>query len=75
MHSGCTPPDPRPTYQELLAEYGPTPDCLNRDQHISYLLSLKNKPMRTGDEVTEGQYNQAVDLYVERLKWYCDPRS
>jgi hypothetical protein len=71
LNTGCLPPDPRPTYQELWTVYGPTPDCLNRDRHINYLTGLKDKPMRTNDRVTEEQYNRAVDLYIERLQWYC----
>jgi hypothetical protein len=72
MFSGCLPPDPRPNYQDLWAVYGPTPDCMNRDRHVRYLTSLKEKPLRTGDIVTVEQYNQAIDMYVERLKWYCE---
>jgi hypothetical protein len=74
LNVGCLPPDPRPVYQDLWTVYGPTPDCYNRDRHINYLLSLKDKPLRTGDSVTEKQYNQAIDLYVERLQWYCESR-
>lgn len=73
-NGSCLPPDPRPTYQELWTVYGPTPDCLNRNIHISYLTSLKEKPMRTGDTVTEQEYNRAVDLYIERMQWYCKDR-
>jgi hypothetical protein len=66
------PDDPRPVYQELWTVYGPSPDCINRDRHIYYLVSLKDKPMRTGDTVTMQQYNQAIDMYVERMIWYCE---
>lgn len=72
LQANCEPPQPRPTYEQLLAVYGPTPDCLNKDQHINYLNGLKNQPMRTGDTVTENKYNQAIDMYVERLTWYCE---
>ena len=67
----CVPPDPRPLYNQLWTTYGPYPDCLNRDRHITYLTNLKSLPMRTGDTVTEAEYNAGVDLYIERRAWYC----
>ena len=70
----CLPPDPRPMYDSLWDMYGPTPDCINRDRHVSYLTSLKPLPMRTGDRVTVEEYNHAIDLYVERIQWYCKDR-
>ena len=70
----CLPADPRPTYQEIWTVYGPTPDCTNRDAHIRYLTSLKEKPLRTGDTVTVNQYDQSIDMYVERMQWYCETR-
>ena len=69
--SDCLPTY-RPYYQEMWVVYGPTPDCWNRDRHVSYLTSLKAHPLRTSDTVTTEQYNQAIDLYVERMKWYCE---
>ena len=74
LNVGCMPDDPRPTYQELWSVYGPTPDCVNGNRHINYLSSLKNKPLRTNDTVTKEQYNQAIDIYVERIEWYCEQR-
>jgi hypothetical protein len=71
LNTGCLPPDPRPRYSELWTIYGPAPDCVNRDRHINFLLSLKNKPLRTGDVVTVEQYDKAIDVYVERMEWYC----
>jgi hypothetical protein len=75
MNSGCLPQDPRPVYQDLWVVYGPTPDCVNRDRHTRYLSSLKDKPLRTGDTVTVVQYNQAIDMYLERMQWYCGNHS
>jgi hypothetical protein len=72
IHSGCLPPPPRPLYQDLWTVYGPTPDCGNKEAHIHYLTSLKQAPLRTGDTVTVAQYNQALDMYVERMQWYCE---
>lgn len=72
LNMDCLPPPPRPVYQELWTVYGPSPDCANRDAHIRYLKGLKDKPLRTGDTVTVEQYNQAIDMYVERLEWYCE---
>jgi hypothetical protein len=73
--SGCLPPDPRPNYQDLWTVYGPTPDCWNSERHIRYLTSLKALPLRTGDIVTAKQYDQAIDIYVERMQWYCANHS
>jgi len=70
----CIPPDPRPMYDQLWTLYGPYPDCLNRTRHVKYLTQLKTLPMRTGDRVTEQEYNAGVDLYIERLEWYCQNR-
>ena len=70
----CIPPDPRPMYDQLCTLYGPYPDCLNQTRHIKYLTQLKTLPMRTGDRVTEREYNASVDLYIERLEWYCRNR-
>ena len=70
----CLPPDPRPQYNELWSIYGPNPDCLNRDRHIRYLEKLKAMPVRTGDTVSEPEYNRALDLYIERMTWYCKDR-
>jgi hypothetical protein len=75
LRADCLPPDPRPNFDELWSYYGPTPDCINRDRHIVYLESLKDKPMRTGDRVTKKQYDQAIDMYVERMEWYCEKPS
>lgn len=68
----CMPPDPRPRFQDLWTTYGPTPDCINRDRHIRYLLKLKDMPMREGDTVNQIEYNNAIDLYIERLRVYCE---
>ena len=70
----CLPPDPRPMYDQLWTLYGPYPDCLNKNRHVTYLRELKQLPMRTGDRVTEREYNASVDLYIERLGWYCRNR-
>ena len=70
----CLPPDPRPMYDSLWELYGPTPDCINRDRHVHYLSSLKPLPMRTGDRVSVEEYNRAIDLYIERIQWYCKDR-
>lgn len=70
----CLPPDPRPTYDQLWTLYGPYPDCLNQSRHVKYLTQLKTLPMRTGDRVTEQEYNASVDLYIERMEWYCRNR-
>ena len=72
MNTGCLPPAPRPAYQELWTIYGPTPDCFNRNAHINYLTGLKSYPLRTNDTVNVAQYNQAIDIYVERMQWYCE---
>ena len=61
-------------YDSLWDMYGPTPDCINRDRHVHYLSSLKPLPMRTGDRVTVEEYNHAIDLYIERIQWYCQDR-
>ena len=61
-------------YDSLWDMYGPTPDCINRDRHVHYLSSLKPLPMRTGDRVTVEEYNHAIDLYIERIQWYCKDR-
>lgn len=74
LQADCLPPEPRPNYQELWVLYGPTPDCVNRDHHINYLVSLKDKPLRSHEVVTVAQYNQAIDMYVERMEWYCESR-
>jgi hypothetical protein len=70
----CLPPDPRPLYNELWATYGPNPDCLNRDRHIRYLTDLKSLPLRSTEIVTEAEYDQSLDIYIERLQWYCKTR-
>ena len=70
----CIPPDPRPTYDQLWTLYGPYPDCLNQSRHVTYLEQLKTLPMRTGDRVTEREYNASIDLYIERMAWYCRNR-
>ena len=67
----CLPPEPRPLYQDLWSMYGADPDCLNRDRHISYLSKLKYMPMRTGDTVNMTEYNNSLDLYIERFEIYC----
>ena len=74
MQMGCLPDAPRPDYRELWSVYGPTPDCINKNRHINYLTSLKDKPVRSGDVVNEIEYNQAIDMYVERMQWYCEQR-
>ena len=71
LQFGCESVEPRPTYQQLWSLYGPSPDCLNRDIHIKYLESLKVKPLRNNDLVSVEQYDKSIDLYVERLQWYC----
>ena len=68
----CMPPDPRPRFADLWVTYGPVPDCLNRDRHIRYLTKLKSMPMRSDDTVTIAEYNNAVNLYVERLELHCE---
>jgi hypothetical protein len=68
----CVPPDPRPLYENLWMTYSATPDCINRDRHIRYLLKLKDMPMREGDTVNQIEYNNAIDLYIERLRVYCE---
>lgn len=70
----CIPPDPRPMYDQLWTLYGPYPDCLNQTRHVKYLTQLKTLPMRTGDRVTQKEYDNAVDLYIERMTWYCQNR-
>lgn len=67
-------PTYRPYYQEMWAVYGPTPDCINRDRHINYLTELKTVRVRGDDSVTPEQYDRALDLYIERLQWYCKNR-
>jgi hypothetical protein len=67
-------PTYRPYYQEMWVVYGPTPDCLNRDRHIHYLSELKTVKVRSDDTVTIEQYDRALDLYIERLEWYCKNR-
>jgi hypothetical protein len=67
-------PTYRPYYQEMWVVYGPTPDCMNRDRHIHYMSELKTVRVRGDDTVTMAQYNQALDLYIERLQWYCKNR-
>ena len=65
----CTPPGPRPNYEELFTLYEPAPDCANRDRHIRYLESLKRRSVRSGDDAEE--YNQALEIYIQRLEHYC----
>jgi hypothetical protein len=70
----CVSPDPRPLYADLWATYGANPDCLNRDRHIRYLKSLQSLPMKSGDTVNSVEYNNAIDLYIERMQWYCETK-
>ena len=70
----CMPPDPRPGYEQLWSMYGANPDCLNRARHVRYLEKLKGMPMRTGDSVTELEYDRAVDLYIIRMNMYCESK-
>jgi hypothetical protein len=65
----CNPTPPRPRYEETFRMYGPVPDCVNRDRHIRYLTSLKAREVQDGDDVVE--YDQALNIYVARLKYYC----
>jgi hypothetical protein len=65
----CIPPPARPKYEETFRMYGPVPDCLNRDRHIRYLTALKAREVQDGDDAVE--YDQAIDIYVARLKHYC----
>jgi hypothetical protein len=67
-------PTYRPYYQEMWVVYGPTPDCLNRDRHIHYMHELKTVRVRGDDTVTRDQYDRALDLYIERMQWYCKER-
>lgn len=71
--SDCLPTY-RPYYQEMWQVYGPTPDCINRDRHIHYMQELKTVRVRSDDTVTREQYDRALDLYTERLQWYCKDR-
>lgn len=65
----CVPPPPRPLYQETFAIYRPAPDCINSSRHINYLTKLKTRPVQSGDNLEE--YDQAIDVYIARLKHYC----
>jgi hypothetical protein len=67
-------PTYRPYYQDMWVVYGPTPDCINRDRHIQYLSELKTVNLRNSETVTKVQYDRALDLYIERLQWYCENR-
>ena len=68
----CMPPDPRPRFQDLWVTYGPVPDCINGDRHVRYLTKLKSMPMRSDETVSQAEYNNAVDLYIEHLTAYCN---
>jgi hypothetical protein len=70
----CMPQDPKPRFNDLWTTYGPEPDCINRDRHIRYLAKLKSMPFRTGDTVSQTEYNNAIDLYITRLEYFCVPR-
>lgn len=65
----CMPPPARPLYAETFAIYGPAPDCMNRDRHIRYLERLKTRPTQGGDN--QADYDQAIDIYINRLEYYC----
>lgn len=65
----CEPLSYRPPLSDLMQVYTPNPDCLNRDRHIRYLLSLKSQPVHAEDHSME--YDQVIDAYVARLQYYC----
>jgi len=65
----CEPPTIRPAMHELLQAYTPNPDCVNRDRHIRYLISLKGKEVLPQDDIIE--YDSVIDSYVARLQYYC----
>ena len=64
----CEPSPVRPPLEELLEMYTPNPDCRNRDRHIRYLISLKERPT-AGDDVLE--YDEIINAYVARIRHYC----
>jgi hypothetical protein len=69
----CVSPDilptARPPYETTFAVYGPTPDCYNADKHVRYLLKLKTRPVRNGED--QEAYDSAINQYIRRFQHYC----